>query len=336
MIGNHPFVPDISIIICTHNPRPAYLRRTLDALQAQSLARERCELLLIDNASTERLADNWDLTWHPNARHVREDQPGLTPARLRGIKESKGDLLVFVDDDNLLAPDFLEQAITIAMDYSYLGAFGAGILEPKFEKEPAPELAPHLWRLALRQIPTARWSNNTEDFDSVPWGAGLCVRRRVAETYRQLIDQLDITKLLDRRGEQLFAGGDDVFSWAAVCTGQGFGVFPGLRVTHLIYPERLSQKYFLRLIHDHAFSHGVLDYLRAGMQVRSFGLPQYVRLLIHGIKHGRFAMQCQWVAARGRNRAARFITEHRLKPFPSRPSPGLSTHNENTVCQHHG
>jgi len=308
---------DISVVICTHNPRPGYLRRVFGALQAQTLARERWELLIIDNASTERLADTWDLSWHSRARHVREDEPGLTQARLRGIKESKGDLLVFVDDDNVLAPDFLEKAGALAADHPYLGVFGAGILEPEFEVPPPPELGPHLQMLALRWVPTARWSNNTEDFECTPWGAGLCVKRRVAEDYRKLLDQLNVTELLDRQGERLYAGGDDVFSWASVLGGQGFGVFPELRITHLISAGRLTRRYFLRLIHDHSFSHGVLSYLRVGMQARRVGLYQYVRLLIHGIKHGRFSMSCQWVASRGRNRAKRFISDHRLQPLQS-------------------
>ena len=36
-----------SIIICSNNPRPDYLRRTLSALELQTLARERWELLMI-------------------------------------------------------------------------------------------------------------------------------------------------------------------------------------------------------------------------------------------------------------------------------------------------
>src|SRR3989337_147732 len=98
---------DLSVIICTHNPRPDYLRRALDALKAQTLPLEQWELLFIDNASRERLADLWDISWHPHARHVRESELGLTPARLRGIQESRGEVLVFIDDDNVLASDFL-------------------------------------------------------------------------------------------------------------------------------------------------------------------------------------------------------------------------------------
>jgi glycosyltransferase involved in cell wall biosynthesis len=316
---------EISVVICTHNPRSTYLRRVLGALRAQTLAREQWELLMIDNASTERLADTWDLSWHPCARHVREDQPGLTPARLRAITESKADLLVFVDDDNILAPDFLEKVKTLAASYPYLGVFGAGILEPEFEVPPPPELNPYLQMLALRRVPATRWSNNTEDFESTPWGAGLCVKRRVAEDFRKLLDQINVTELLGRRGNQLFAGEDDVFSWASVLAGQGFGVFPELQITHLISAQRLNRRYFLKLIHDHAFSHGVLSYLRVGTQAREVGLSQYVRLLIHGFRRGWFSMRCQWVASQGRNRAERFITDHHLQPLQARSRAGSST-----------
>jgi hypothetical protein len=51
------------------------LRRVLDALKAQTLPKEQWELLLIDNASKEPLAESWDLSWHPHARHIRERLP---------------------------------------------------------------------------------------------------------------------------------------------------------------------------------------------------------------------------------------------------------------------
>src|SRR6266481_7107559 len=98
----------VSVIICAHNPRPDYLGRALEALKGQTLSKDQWELLLVDNASKENLAERFDLSWHPHARHIREDELGLTPARLRGITESIGKLLVFVDDDNVLSLDYLE------------------------------------------------------------------------------------------------------------------------------------------------------------------------------------------------------------------------------------
>jgi glycosyltransferase involved in cell wall biosynthesis len=76
----------LSVIICTHNPREDYLRRTLDALETQSLPRDQWELFLIDNASKLKLSESWDISWHPHGYHIRENELGLTAARLRGLK----------------------------------------------------------------------------------------------------------------------------------------------------------------------------------------------------------------------------------------------------------
>ncbi len=305
----------VSVILCTHNPQPKYFRRVLEALRAQTIALERWEFLLIDNASRGLLADAWDISWHPRGRHVREEELGLTPARLRGIKESCGELLVFVDDDNVLAADFLEQAGAILARYPYLGVFGAGILQPEFEVQPPREFLPCIGMLALRSVPSVLWSNNPKDAECIPWGAGLCVTRRVANSYRRLVENLNVTALLDRRGERLFCGGDDMFSWASAKAGQGFGLFPELRATHLIVARRLTQRYLLRLTHDHAFSHGVLAYLLAGIQQRRINLVRYVHLLLHGFKNGQFSMRRQWATSRGEDSAARFVSENRLRPI---------------------
>ena len=133
----------VSVIICSHNPREDYLRRVLDALKAQTLPAKDWELLLIDNASKEPLAKRVDLSWHPNARHIREDKVGLTHARLRGIAESKLDLLVFVDDDNVLRADYLQAALKINAAWPQLGAWG-GSCVPEFETEPSAEMRPWL------------------------------------------------------------------------------------------------------------------------------------------------------------------------------------------------
>jgi glycosyltransferase involved in cell wall biosynthesis len=97
----------VSVIVCTHNPRQEYLTRVLAALRVQTLPTAGWELLVIDNASKEPVAGRFDLSWHPHGRHVREDELGLTPARLRWIAEARAELLVFVDDDNVLDPDYL-------------------------------------------------------------------------------------------------------------------------------------------------------------------------------------------------------------------------------------
>jgi glycosyltransferase involved in cell wall biosynthesis len=114
----------VSVILCTHNPRHDYLCRVLASLREQTLPAEQWEFLVVDNRSNQRLAEIWDISWHPRGRHIREDELGLTAARLRGIQESSGSLLVFVDDDNVLAPDFLDQAKAISGGILYWAPLG--------------------------------------------------------------------------------------------------------------------------------------------------------------------------------------------------------------------
>jgi glycosyltransferase involved in cell wall biosynthesis len=310
----------ISVVICSHNPRPDSLRRVLESLASQTLPKERWELLLVDNASDDRLESSWSLSWHPNARHIREEQLGLTPARLRGIRESRGDVVVYVDDDNVLADDYLQTAESLLEEQPQLGVIGAGTLEPEFATQPSPELVPYLKLLCLRCVSTALWSNNADDGAAVPWGAGLCVTRRVAEAYEQLLDRLrgvNVEHFLDRRGQRLFGNGDVAFSWAAVEGGLGFGVFPQLRITHLIPADRITHEYFLRLAEDNGFSGGVFDYLRTGLPPGdgSRNGERYLRLLVRGMRKGLFSMRLGLAFARGEAQARQLIMGRHLQPI---------------------
>jgi glycosyltransferase involved in cell wall biosynthesis len=311
----------ISAIICTHDPRPDYLRRVLDALKAQTLPKEQWELLLIDNASKEPLAKNYDLSWHPQGRQIRENELGLTPARLRGIAEADGNLLVFVDDDNILAPDYLERAAAIPGSYAHISVFGAGTLEPEFEEEPEPVVRPWLGMFEKRSVPQPTWTNNAADYFCTPWGCGLCVPRQCAARYSQFVRQLRISKVLDRHGQSLFCGGDDLFSWLSVGSDTGFGIFPELRITHLIPAKRVQADYLVRLVHGHSFSLAVLRYMVYGTSPRPATSFRRLRVIAHGLKNGWFSMRCRWAESCGTAEATQFISEQRLQPLKILTSP---------------
>ena len=65
-------------------------------------------------------------------RLVREEAPGLARARVRGIREGRGEILIFVDDDTVLAPNYLQEARRILRERPYLGAIGGQLL-PEYE-----------------------------------------------------------------------------------------------------------------------------------------------------------------------------------------------------------
>jgi glycosyltransferase involved in cell wall biosynthesis len=101
MNRNHShFMTRASIIICTRN-RAEPLRLTLNALcNLQLPAGFTAELLVIDSASTDHTADVIKACPFPGGiRVIREDLPGLSRARNRGVKEATGEILLFTDDD---------------------------------------------------------------------------------------------------------------------------------------------------------------------------------------------------------------------------------------------
>jgi len=270
---------EISVIICTHNPREDYMRRTLSALQAQTLPYERWELLLIDNASTEPLAGKWDLSWHPRVRHIREADLGLTPARLRGIGESHGQLLIFVDDDCELAVDYLCQASAIGKKHSMLGAWGGQCL-PVFEAVPPDWTKPYWGHLTIRVFDQERWSNQCTDERSIPWGAGLCIRKEIADVYRQRVTNDPVLKQLDRRGHTgpIMGCGDLDMALSACDEGLGIGIFPQLKLNHLIPTSRIREEYLLKVVEGHEYS-SLLMNERRGRTVGGRPIPMYRRQL---------------------------------------------------------
>jgi len=227
-------------------------------LRRQTLAKQHWELLLVDNASRQPLAQLWDLSWHPLARHVLEPELGLSSARRRGMREASAEVLVFVDDDNVLAPDYLAEGLRVGREWPRLGTWGSGAIAPEFELAPAERLKSLLYLLALREVPEARWTNVFQ-IEACPWGAGIFLRRGVADAYRDLSrdDKLPIS---DRRGASLMSGGDVELSYVACGTGLGIGIFPQLKVTHLIPGERVSDAYLLRLHEGIGISTRLLSY----------------------------------------------------------------------------
>ena len=296
---------DLTIVICTHNPRADYLERVIDGLKAQTLPRSQWELLVIDNASAEPLAGRVDLAWHPAARHVRETELGLTHARLRGIRESVSDLIVFVDDDNVLDPDYLEVAAGVAEARPYLAAW-SGACRPAFD-EPPPAWTRAYWgRLVIRPVEHDVWSNLPDLAATMPNGAGLCVRRLVADHYLGLHESGARGIVLDRKGGELLSGGDTDLCGCACDLGYGVGLFAALGLTHLIPPGRLTEDYLVRLVGGMAYTATVLSWLRprgsVGPTPRWTARPaRWLRLASMGVRQRRFykaALDGEWRARR--------------------------------------
>jgi glycosyltransferase involved in cell wall biosynthesis len=301
----------VSVITCSHNPRPDYLQQVLDALKDQTLAKSRWEYLLVDNVSDEPLAKRVDVSWHPSSRHIREEQLGLTHARLRGIREAEGEILVFVDDDNVLDADYLEEVVRVGRKWPRLGAW-AGQTRPSFESEPAEWTREYWSRLVIREFDSDRWSNQPSQADTMPCGAGMCVRKLVAEHYAALHANGQRPIVMDRLGDSMMSGGDSDLAICACDIGLGMGLFASLKLTHLIPAGRLTEEYLAGLLEGLAYSSIVLSSFRSSngrppARSLSTSLADLARLAVRDRRERVFFRAVR----RGEEKAAKALTNGR-------------------------
>lgn len=95
----------MSVVIPTHN-RPAALARLLASIVESECAGDVPEVVVVDDGSAEHTYDDL-LAANPDVNWIREPQSGPATARNRGWRDSTGDIVVFVDDDCVLAPGAL-------------------------------------------------------------------------------------------------------------------------------------------------------------------------------------------------------------------------------------
>jgi hypothetical protein len=161
-----------------------------------------------------------------------------------------------VDDDNVLAPDYLAAAWTIFCDRPTFGAFG-GNAYPRWEAGPPPGwTAPFHQFLALRNLGGEILHAGGESFGPAfsPNGAGMCVRIEVALAYADHMRNSPQRRQLDRNGKNLGAHGDHDLAWESFPLGLEVAFIPSLTLEHIIPPSRLTRRYLGALLYGMSFS----------------------------------------------------------------------------------
>jgi GT2 family glycosyltransferase len=99
--------PEVSVIVPVRNGAGS-IRQLLESLGAQTLARERFEVIVVDNASSDRTPE---IAAEHGARVVHEGVPNRSRARNRGVTEAASALYAFTDADCIADPGWLEALI---------------------------------------------------------------------------------------------------------------------------------------------------------------------------------------------------------------------------------
>ena len=241
-------MPKLSIIVCTYNPDQNIFKACLESIANACKNIYDYEIIIIDNHSTIPIT-GLDFVKNFNDKSIRiieEMKQGLTPARLKGIEEANADILVYIDDDNIINEDFFEKGLTISVANPHIGAW-SGQVKLKFEETPEEWTKKYWGLLVHREISQDYWSNLPLLSTTMPCGAGLFVKKEVANHYYELHKNGKRKVQLDRSGKSLFSAGDNDLAACACDVGLGVGVFHELSLDHFIPPSRTEKRYLLKL-----------------------------------------------------------------------------------------
>lgn len=262
----------ISILIATRD-RAALLENTLAALARLERPAGDVEIVVADNASTDRTPDVVAAAARGMAARVvflRETRPGKSHALNTALQHARGDLLVLTDDDVLPAPGWLT-AYARAFEDEHVG-FAVGRILPLWEAPPPRWLSPALYGVlavadgGAERLPIAPGVNE----HIMPLGANMALRRRVLDHVGGWNPSLGKLQGTLRTGE------DHEFSLKMLSAGMRGVYEPDAIVQHRVSADRLRLGYFRRWFFDNGGVQAQLDrrYPPPGPQL--LGVPRFL------------------------------------------------------------
>jgi glycosyltransferase involved in cell wall biosynthesis len=161
---------DVTVVVPTSG-RAGYLEVALDSLRGQRTSVPH-ELLVVDDASTDATPE---VAERFGARIVRHgERRTLNAARNTGVREARGELIAFVDDDVFVPPGWLDALVAGARRYPDAEAFGGPI------------------RARLEDPPITTLDLGAEDREAeMVWGANFAVRRSAVDRIGEFDESFD-------------------------------------------------------------------------------------------------------------------------------------------------
>lgn len=136
---NNSYQMKLSIIVPVYNVE-AYVEKCLGSLLKQDINAEDYEIIVIDDGSTDKSIDIVEQIQRgvSNIKVIRQSNQGLGAARNAGIAHSSGEYLMFVDSDDYIEYNVLNQVLSIVIEkdlevlrFNYLNVSEDGTIIPK-------------------------------------------------------------------------------------------------------------------------------------------------------------------------------------------------------------
>jgi glycosyltransferase involved in cell wall biosynthesis len=221
-----------SVVVCTRD-RVADLERCLQSLRAQRY--DDFEVIVVDDAPRDQSAA--DLASRFGARYLLQSSPGVSAARNRGARAAHGQIVAFIDDDAVAAPDWLLALAKAFQDASITGV--AGRILPLESASPGNPPIPSPWEPGFgeRVIDSSSpdWFQ-VLNFGCVANASNMAIRRHAFNTWG--IDERF------GRGRALHSFADHNAFFTLVAKGHRVLYWPDAIVHHpaLMPPEAARQK----------------------------------------------------------------------------------------------
>jgi len=181
MTNDRTMSVDFTVAIPTYNGA-SRLPKLFEKLRQQTgLDQIYWEIIVIDNNSSDNTAQvvqEYQGNWLPGVplTYILEPEQGAAFARLRAVQEAQGELIGFLDDDNLPNPDWIAQAYSFAQEHPQAGAF-SGQIHGDFEVEPPENFQRIQAFLAIREHGSTPHQFEPQNL-RLPPAASLVVRKK--------------------------------------------------------------------------------------------------------------------------------------------------------------
>ena len=235
----------ISVIICTYN-REKYLYNALRHIALNDLPADRYEIVLVNNNSndgTESECRRFTADYpEVRFRYFMERQQGLSHARNRGVTESRGDILVFVDDDAVVNKEYLSTYDGFFASHPSIEAAGGPII-PQYETE-EPSWMSHYTKALITGYKYLGDKEREFPRNDYPGGGNAAYRASVFEK----VGLFNVE--LGRKGDSLIGAEEkDIFD-KMTSQGMRFYYLPTAILYHQIPASKLTEDYFDRLTYS--------------------------------------------------------------------------------------